>query len=305
MPVPSLVFRVLVASPSDCAAERVAVREVVTEWNAIYSLSERVIIEPVFWESHARPALGARPQEIINEQLVADCDLAIGTFWTRLGTPTGKAESGTVEEIDEMLRNKKRVLLYFSAMPIQPDSVDPDEYARLVAYRTKMQSIGLYFRYSDLPEFRKLVQRHLSQEITALVLAYRKANGGESHGEPRDATMASRHVEDAFISGIGRLASAWRDERDSEPMRLDEGKLILAEMADEGAQLRGSLNDSDAELTKTIEDANRSARGLQKHQLFLDGGKSFDAFWKAGNETVATFVRVASQIGRRGDKQGD
>ncbi len=47
--------------------------------------------------------MGDRPQGIINEQLVNNCDIFIGIFWGRLGTRTGKTESGSVEEIEKFI----------------------------------------------------------------------------------------------------------------------------------------------------------------------------------------------------------
>jgi hypothetical protein len=38
----------------------------------------------------------------------------IGVFWTRVGTPTGIAESGTLEEIERVAAEGKLVMLYFS-----------------------------------------------------------------------------------------------------------------------------------------------------------------------------------------------
>ena len=55
-------------------------------------------LEPVKW-GNACPTRGWRTAAaILNKQLVENCDILIGTFWTRLGTNTGMAESGTVEE---------------------------------------------------------------------------------------------------------------------------------------------------------------------------------------------------------------
>lgn len=94
----------------------------------VHSIDRSTIVEPVLWETHSRPAFGDRPQELLNQQLVKNCDLLIGAFWTRLGTPTGKAESGTAEEIEQFRSEGKPVLLYFSSAPAMPESIDPDQY---------------------------------------------------------------------------------------------------------------------------------------------------------------------------------
>ncbi len=53
---------------------------------------------PISWGQHAAAVFGRPPQEIINEQLVDECDGCIAIFHMRLGTATESAESGTAEE---------------------------------------------------------------------------------------------------------------------------------------------------------------------------------------------------------------
>lgn len=71
--------------------------------------------------------MGDRPQAIINKQLLEQSDLLVAVFWTRLGSPTGATNSGTVEEIEEHLAAKKPTMLYFSSAPVRPDSVDNEQ----------------------------------------------------------------------------------------------------------------------------------------------------------------------------------
>jgi hypothetical protein len=50
--------------------------------------------------------------------------LLVGIFWTRIGSPTGEADSGTLEEIERVGNAKKPIMLYFSKVPIEPDKID-------------------------------------------------------------------------------------------------------------------------------------------------------------------------------------
>src|ERR1700677_3816099 len=93
------VLRILIASPADVSQERQAAQRVISQWNASNSMARGVVLESVLWESHSYPAAGS-PQEVLNQQIVDDCDIVVGIFWTRLGTPTATAASGTVEEIE-------------------------------------------------------------------------------------------------------------------------------------------------------------------------------------------------------------
>lgn len=136
------IFRVLISSPSDTVKERQAIPEVIHSWNSVHSENFKVVLLPVLWETHTTPIMGDRPQEIINKQIVNNSDILIGTFWTRIGTKTGKAESGTVEEIKEFIKSGKPVLLYFSSRPVELDSVDQDQYARLKHLRKNVKKKG-------------------------------------------------------------------------------------------------------------------------------------------------------------------
>jgi hypothetical protein len=71
------VVKVMIASLSDVAAERNAVRNVIGEWNHVHSEDKNIVLMDVGWESHAAPSTAGRPQAIINKQVLAGCDLLI------------------------------------------------------------------------------------------------------------------------------------------------------------------------------------------------------------------------------------
>jgi hypothetical protein len=114
------VFRILIASPSDVEEERDAVVSVIQAWNDLHSRTRALVLLPLRWETHTAPEYGTRPQEVINRTIVDDCDLVVGIFWTRLGSPSGEADSGTIEEIERASRASKPVMLYFSRAEINP-----------------------------------------------------------------------------------------------------------------------------------------------------------------------------------------
>lgn len=72
------VCRVLIASPSDVERERRLIRQTIYEWDDLHSADMRAVLLPILWETHARPDLGDRPQELINRQIVRGCDILIG-----------------------------------------------------------------------------------------------------------------------------------------------------------------------------------------------------------------------------------
>jgi hypothetical protein len=137
------VYRVLIASPSDVEDEREAAVRVIQEWNDLYSYTRKIVLLPLRWETHTAPEYGTRPQEVINRAIVDQCDLLVGIFWTRLGSPTGIAESGTLEEIERVGKAGKPIMLYFSRVPIDPERIDASQNERLKEFKTKSYPQGL------------------------------------------------------------------------------------------------------------------------------------------------------------------
>src|SRR5688572_4352500 len=111
------VIKVMIASPSDVNAERQAVKDVLHDWNTMHSEEKGVVLMPIGWDTHVTPEMGNRPQAIINKQILQGCDALVAMFWTKLGSPTGAAISGTVEEIEEHVRAGKPAMIYFSETP--------------------------------------------------------------------------------------------------------------------------------------------------------------------------------------------
>ena len=168
MPFQANIYRVMIASPSDMVEERHAATEAVNEWNALHVAAESVVLLPVKWETHAMPQAGSRPQEAINAQLVRQCDMLIGMFWTKLGTSTGVAESGTVEEIDQFVVAKKPAQLYFSSRPIDPGKIDLAQLGKLKDFKAATYAKALVGNFSSLDELRRMLVRDLLSQVRNL-----------------------------------------------------------------------------------------------------------------------------------------
>lgn len=188
MPFKSHTYRVLIASPSDLAEERQAATDAINEWNAQHAVAESVVLLPVKWETHAKPEAGVRPQEAINRQLVRDCDILVGMFWTKIGTSTGVAESGTVEEIDQFVASGKPALLYFSSRPIDPNKIDLKQHKKMRSFKDATYKKALTGGFSRVDELRQTLLRDLMTQVREL-----NASRPSRHSEKLD--QASKITE--------------------------------------------------------------------------------------------------------------
>ncbi|WP_291321469.1 DUF4062 domain-containing protein [Desulfonatronospira sp.] len=159
------IIPVMIASPGDVHEYRSIVRDVLHEWNYVNSASSTAMMMPVGWETHSSPELGSSPQELINDRVLEDCDLLVGIFWTRLGTPTTASSSGTAEEIERHLKAGKPAMVYFCSAPAALDTVDPDQYAALKDFREWCKKQGIVEFFDNAVDFEKKLRRHLQITI--------------------------------------------------------------------------------------------------------------------------------------------
>lgn len=159
------VVSVMIASPGDVLRERQIVRDLLHEYNDLYARANKCVLLPVGWETHSAPDLSGRPQEIINKRVLKDCDILVGIFWTRIGSPTGVEESGTVEEIKRHIEERKPAMVYFSSMPIAPDSVDQKQYDALKSFKQWCMDRGIVQPYDDHADFAAKFRKHIQMVI--------------------------------------------------------------------------------------------------------------------------------------------
>jgi hypothetical protein len=157
------VHKVFIASPGDVRAERRVARQVIDAWNEVNSERERAVLQAIGWDTHSYPEMGQRPQETIN-RLVINCDILVAIFWARLGSPTGVAESGTIEEIEKHLAAKKPTMIYFSNAPV-PSEVDTAQLEQLRAFRAKYESQGLIGAFKGAKDFGRVFSQNLAARM--------------------------------------------------------------------------------------------------------------------------------------------
>jgi hypothetical protein len=165
-------IRVFVGSPSDTAACRDAVKSAVELVNA--SLEPRgVLLKAVTWELDARPDVGGDAQQTLNAQIVADCDIYVFVFHSRIGTPTQRARSGAVEEFALALERKNaganvRLMVYFDDSPISPAS-DVEQLRSVQQFRKEVEAQGLVSAFLGPAAFKDRLLRDLPSCVEDLL----------------------------------------------------------------------------------------------------------------------------------------
>ena len=163
MPKNVVQYDLLVSCPGDITSEIRIIEDAVSQFNTQFSDALGISVRIKHWRKNSYAQSGGKPQALLNEQFVNDCDAAVAILWTRFGTPTDEYGSGTEEEVEIMLSTGKQVFMYFSDKPLSPSQMNEESYKKVQAFRDKYKDRGIYFTYSSDEEFKTLFFAHLSQ----------------------------------------------------------------------------------------------------------------------------------------------
>ena len=178
----------MIASPSDVNQERRMIREAILEWNYKNSRENGIVLMPLGWETHSAPLLGEgqdkRGQRVINDMVLKHADVLVVIFKARIGSPTGKAASGTIEEIELHCSVGKPVLRYFGKMTRShsvlmrisdvfnkalPFFLERTKQDRTVqAYKKECMKNGLIHEYVNCRELKENFYGHLQLIVNRL-----------------------------------------------------------------------------------------------------------------------------------------
>jgi hypothetical protein len=163
------VIDVFVASPSDVLDERTALESIIEELNRTWSNNLGIALNLVKWETNTYPGFSDCPQQVINEQIDDKYDVFIGILWSKIGSPTKKSESGTLEEFERAYAKYKTkndpidIMLYFKDEAIPPSKMNYKDLQKINKFKAQVVDKGGYYgTFDTTDDFEVLLRSHLS-----------------------------------------------------------------------------------------------------------------------------------------------
>ncbi|NTW69414.1 MAG: SUMF1/EgtB/PvdO family nonheme iron enzyme [Chlorobiaceae bacterium] len=242
------IVKVLIASPGDVVAERKIAQEVINEWNNQNAADRGVTLQAVLWESDAAPDFGDRVQGVLNKQIVDQCDFAIAVFWTRIGTDTGVAPGGAVEEIERMRNQNKLVMLYFSNARVDLKMLDVEQLTKLKQYKESLQKKALVTEYDELHEFRAKLLRQLDKQVRQWFCSIE--SGDVSQSVDSDSVRALLRYHLTLQKELGNINLSGSPAIESFSVRLKDTFVSLSLSATSRCETRLHAGDMQSEPEK-------------------------------------------------------
>jgi len=238
------VLRIVVASPGDVQAERKALPDVIDEINRGVAADRNLRFELSRWETDTYPSFHADgPQGKIDTILrIDDCDLLIGIFWHRFGTPTKDAASGTEHEFRLAHQawqrtGRPQIMVYFNEKAYSPRSrEETDQWSGVFEFKSNFPKEGLWWPYKGRAQLVSLVRNHLTQYVRNLEpgtvtagAATTQAGAASSTSEPTTKEPDAAKRAEIFLSFTKRYndivvaAHALNNRVKTQKSPLDEG----------------------------------------------------------------------------------
>lgn len=278
------VFQIFIAGPGDASEFKDLAHRLIHDWNSANAQQRGVVMMPRRWELDSLPTYGLHPQVAINGQLVDDADGMIAIFRDQLGTPTESNISGTVEELDRVNAAGHQVMIYVFQGPVERERATTESFEKLEEFKRELRTKGLYQPFTDQRQLENRLVNHLAQ------LGNRFAANGVM---PNASVDTASQVLGEVRRAVGRNRRLWRSEKQSEPPGISDGKAILFALRDDLASVDSGDN---KDLEIILERIYSKIARLQRHQQFLDGGKSYQEFWEGGDEIFETLESVINRM---------
>jgi hypothetical protein len=299
------ILDVLIASPSDTVEQREVIRQAVINWNSSNSRFSGVVLLPVMWETHSIPDLSGRPQGIINDQLVDDADILIATFWTKLGTPTGEADSGTAEEINRFCANSRPVHVYFCETPVRILDTDRAQVEAMAKYLEELKRRGLLSTYGTNEELRLKVRDDLTKRIhdmqqkglierPSTTITVQKSDSDQMHANESETVDRLEMIRKSLRGHLASWEATIRGFNDyNVDQRHDLMRMVARTLLDMVRQV--ASHNPDSPTVSQLSETAAKAIGWSQFRIYLDGGTSFNALSDGCREVVDEVSRVVDQ----------
>ena len=288
-------IRVFAASPGDLAEEREALAEVVEDLGHAF---DGLHVRLFRWEKDTYPAMG-RPQGVVNEQ-AGDFDVFVGLMWKRFGQPTGEAGSGTEEEFNRAYERWEQtgrppILFYFCERPFYPRTDEEmEQFAKVRAFRTRVESGGLTGRFETADEFKREVRRGLTQVLREF--SPDDLHGGR--GRAPDATLEGpvEHERQSLASRSSRdqplFGNVFVPRRRRQPTDRERRAFVrdgFATIRDYFRQAAAALEAHDPEVHVDVEED--TARSFICEVFVRGQSKGICRLWISAPEEIAYVER--------------
>lgn len=163
-------IHIFVSCPSDMTLEKRIVLNEINKLNIVLSDAYRVTLRALTWEDDVYSAMGADGQDVINTQIGDEYDVYLGLVGSRLGSPTRRSASGTVEEYERAMTRHKdgkkpQMLFFVVEKPLTTTSQELSEAVKVQSFVNRVREDGMLTKTVTSQTLDTVVHTHLYRTL--------------------------------------------------------------------------------------------------------------------------------------------
>lgn len=171
-------IKIFISYPGDIEDELNSIEQIVHEINKTTGEQNKFNLELLNWKSDTYTQIGEDVQDVINKQIDPQYDILIGLLWQKVGTPTKRDKSGTIEEINRAISNNDvEQLIYFKTTPPENlDQIDIDQLLKIRQFKNDLTTKGvLYKEFNSIKKFESIFRINLTNLIIDKIITSKES----------------------------------------------------------------------------------------------------------------------------------
>jgi hypothetical protein len=269
-------IQLMISCPGDIKEEIDSLRVIIEEINKTSGRQSGYYIECLNWTTDTYTQIGEDAQEVINSQLDTKCDIVVAIMWQRIGTPTKRDKSGTIEEINRAIASEeKELLIYFKTEPPQSlNLIDLDQLSQINLFKEELKTKGVLFKeFNSVDNFESLFRINIINLINDKLLAKTSSQ--------KALQIISKPKDDRYAS-ISNLINEIEQKDEISSIELDIFELVegvlsslgiitasMESMTNSTVTLTNQMNNRTKELNHLINIKDNRLR-MNKSQIVMD-----------------------------------
>lgn len=293
-------IKLFISCPSDIKDEIDSIRFIVEEINKTVGKQNDYTIDCLNWKFDTYTDIGDDPQAVINNQIDDEYDILVGLLWQRVGVPTLRDKSGTIEEINRAISNSlKEKLIYFKTTPPENlNQINLEQLSKINSFKMDLSNRGvLYKEFNSIKEFESLFRINLMNLISDKLL----------HSVKLEAPIVKQAGKYQPISDLIKEVEVREDVDDIDLDIFETSEKLLSSLEILASSL-SSMTSTTNHLTEKLEERTIELNrylGIKDDRLRMTKGKivvnffadELDEFNSRTNNELQTFSENFLPIG--------
>ncbi len=170
-------FNLVLSSPKDVEQQKKIIEETCDRWNQSSGEEKNVIVEIKEWKKNLNIDSRKKSQDLINDQIVVSCDILFAMFGKRIGTKTDNHQSGTLEEIEIVIKAGKPYFIYFMNQNLTLSESGDSQVQKLRLFKNKLTAFGSFKEIKDENDLKEQFFTDLNYQVNILLKKVEQESG--------------------------------------------------------------------------------------------------------------------------------